>query len=144
MESTTQAVPTTDTLRITQLTPVVIVDRVEPSVRFWIDRLGFEQTIEVPGEDGLVFACVRKGGVEIMYQTRASVIDDGTAIARELDGRSIVLFLTVDDIDAVERALEGAPVVKARHDTFYGATEIYVREPGGHTVGFAQMNTKEG
>jgi len=29
--------------------------------------------------------------------------------------------------------------VKPRHKTFYGSTEIYVREPGGHTVGFAQM-----
>jgi hypothetical protein len=26
-----------------------------------------------------------------------------------------------------------------RHTTFYGSTEIYVREPGGNTVGFAQF-----
>jgi hypothetical protein len=30
--------------------------------------------------------------------------------------------------------------VKPRHQTFYGSTEIYVREPGGNTVGFAQMS----
>ena len=53
--------------------------------------------------------------------------------------RSIVLFITVDDFDAAETALDGAPVVKPRHQTFYGSTEIYVREPGGHTVGFARM-----
>jgi len=35
--------------------------------------------------------------------------------------------------------LAGAPVVKARHKTFYGSTEIYVREPGGHVVGFGQF-----
>jgi hypothetical protein len=39
----------------------------------------------------------------------------------------------------VEQAVAGAPVVKPRHTTFYGSAEIYVREPGGHTVGFAQM-----
>jgi hypothetical protein len=33
--------------------------------------------------------------------------------------------------------------VKPRHETFYGSTELYVREPGGHTVGFAQMNAQE-
>jgi hypothetical protein len=29
--------------------------------------------------------------------------------------------------------------VKPRHKTFYGSIEIYVREPGGNTVGFAQF-----
>lgn len=134
-----EAPAVTDTARLTQLTPVLVVDRVEPSVRFWVERFGFASPIEVPGPDGLVFASVRKESVEIMFQTRASVLEDGTVSAQEIDGHSIVLFLQVEDIDAVERALEGAPVVKARHRTFYGSTELYIREPGGHTVGFAQM-----
>lgn len=46
----------------------------------------------------------------------------------------------MESLDAVERAVAGAPpVVKPRHKTFYGSTELYVREPGGHVVGFAQM-----
>jgi len=71
--------------------------------------------------------------------TRASVLAEQPAVAPELDGHSIALFITVDDLDAVEKAVAGAPVVKARHTTFYGSTELYVREPGGNTVGFAQM-----
>ena len=55
-------------------------------------------------------------------------------------GHSVALFITVDDLDTIEKALAGAPVVKPRHDTFYGSTEIYVREPGGNTVGFAQFS----
>ena len=35
--------------------------------------------------------------------------------------------------------MAGAPVLKPRHDTFYGSTELYVREPGGNAVGFAQF-----
>ena len=50
-----------------------------------------------------------------------------------------MLFITVDDLDRIERAVAGATIVKPRHDTFYGTTEIYVREPGGNCVGFAQM-----
>jgi uncharacterized glyoxalase superfamily protein PhnB len=86
-----------------------------------------------------MFASVQHGNVEVMYQTRASVVEDHPAMAAELGGRSIVLFIQVDDLDAVEKAVAGAPVVKPRHKTFYGSEEIYVREPGGHTVGFAQM-----
>lgn len=121
------------------LTPVLVVDRVEPCLAFWTGGLGLAQVHQVPGPDGtLIFASVEKDGVEVMYQTRASVLEDHPAMA-DLDGHSIVLFITVDDLDAVERAVAGAPVVKPRHKTFYGSEEIYVREPGGHTVGFAQM-----
>jgi uncharacterized glyoxalase superfamily protein PhnB len=123
-----------------QLTPVMIVDKVEPSLQFWTERFGFTVPNQVPGEDGsILFASAERDGIEVMYQTRASVIADDPSSAADLNGRSIVLFITVDDIDATERALAGAPIVKARHQTFYGSTEIYVREPGGHVVGFAQM-----
>jgi uncharacterized glyoxalase superfamily protein PhnB len=127
-------------MRLSQLTPVLIVDRIEPCLEFWVERFGFTKRNEVPGDDGsLVFASMDKDGIEVMYQTRASVVADAPDAAADLKGHSIVLFITVDDIDAVEQALAGAPIVKPRHKTFYGSTEIYVREPGGHTVGFAQM-----
>ena len=124
-----------------QLTPVLVVDEVEPCLTFWVKRLGFEITNQVPGDDGkLVFASVQQGSIEIMYQTRASVLQEVPAAARDLTGHSVSLFITVGDLDAVESALAGVPVVKERHKTFYGSTEIYVKEPGGNTVGFAQFS----
>lgn len=126
--------------RFKQLTPVLIVDEVEPGIGFWVERFGFEVNNQVPGPNGtLVFASVRRDGIEVMYQTRASVLEDKTQSAAELAGHSVALFLQVEKLDPVERALAGAPVVKARHQTFYGSTEIYVREPGGNVVGFAQF-----
>ena len=123
-----------------QLTPVLIVEAVEPGIQFWVDRLGFKITNQVPGPDGkLVFASVQFEDIEVMYQTRASVIEDQPSSAGELDGHSIALFITVSNLDMIEKAVEGAPVVKPRHKTFYGSEEIYVREPGGNTVGFARF-----
>ncbi|MDE3054143.1 MAG: VOC family protein [Gemmatimonadota bacterium] len=130
--------PATDAPLLLQLTPVLVVPRVEPCLDFWTERFGFTVENRVPGADGaLVFASVKGGTIEVMYQTRESVAADNPAMATDLDGHSVALFLTVRDIDAVERALAGAPVVKPKHTTFYGSTEIYVREPGGNTVGFA-------
>lgn len=121
-----------------QLTPVMVVDAVEPCIAFWVDRLGFAVENQVPADDGtLVFASARSGAVEVMYQTRASVVAETPAMAAELDGHSIALFITVDALDPIIEALAGAPVVKPRHKTFYGSEEIYVREPGGNVVGFA-------
>lgn len=127
--------------RLEHLTPVLVVESVEPCLPFWTERFGFAVANQVPGPDGkLIFASVEREGVEVMYQTRASVLADMPGSESErLNGHSVVLFITVDDIDAAERAVAGAPVVKPRHQTFYGSTEIYVREPGGNTVGFAQM-----
>ncbi|MBB4639249.1 VOC family protein [Longimicrobium terrae] len=126
-----------------QLTPVILVDAVEPCLPFWVDRFGFTVDAEVPGPDGaLQFAILSRDGIEVMYQTRASAVADLPDSDDDLTGHSIGLFISVDDLDAVERALDGAPVVKPRHQTFYGSSEIYVREPGGNTVGFAQMGAE--
>lgn len=123
------------------LTPVLIVDAVEPCAQFWIEKLGFSKPNEVPGDDGkLVFAILQKDGVEIMYQTKASVVAETPDQASDLSGHSTALFITVPtigDLDEIERAVRGAPIVKARHKTFYGSTEFYIREPGGNVVGFA-------
>ena len=126
--------------KLKQLTPVLIVDAVEPGVAFWVERLGFTIENQVPGPDGkLMFASVAKDGIEVMYQTKASVLADNPGAAADLGGKSIILFIAVEDLGSVERAVAGAPVVKPRHETFYGSTELYVREPGGNTVGFAQF-----
>jgi catechol 2,3-dioxygenase-like lactoylglutathione lyase family enzyme len=134
MPNTIPAVP-----RPIQLAPVLVVENVEPCLRFWVERLGFKPVNEVPGPDGkLIFASAVKEGVEVMYQTRASVIAERPDSAAELKGHSAALYITVEDLDPFEKAVAEAPVVKARHKTFYGTVEIYVREPGGNIVGFAQ------
>ena len=124
-----------------QLTPVLVVNQVEPCLGFWTGELGFKQVHNVPGPDGtMVFASVERDGVEIMYQSRASVLHDYPGAADwGLDGHSVVLFIAVENLDQVEKAVAGAPVIKARHKTFYGSEEIYVKEPGGNIVGFARM-----
>lgn len=138
--SSTTSQASTGAPALTRLTPVLIVDAVEPCIGFWTDRFGFTAENQVPGEDGkLVFASVRKDAIEIMYQTKASVVAESPAQAPELQGHSTALFFTVPDLSAIESAVAGAPVVRPRHTTFYGSTELYVREPGGNVVGFAQF-----
>jgi uncharacterized glyoxalase superfamily protein PhnB len=119
-----------------KLTPVLVVDQVEPCAAFWTGPLGFARTAEVPHDGELGFVILQKDGVEIMYQSRASVAADLPPLA-EGPYRTI-LFIEVDDLDAVEAAVAGAEVVQPRRTTFYGMTEIGVREPGGNVVVFAQ------
>lgn len=133
----TAATPSTFS-RMQKLTPVLVVDTIEPCLRFWVDRLGFQRTTEVPSDEGgLAFVILEKDGIEIMYQTRESIAKDDEPLAQSYAGHSIALFMEVSDLDTVERAMHGVDMVVPRHDTFYGTTEFYVREPAGNVVGFS-------
>ena len=123
-----------------QLTPVILVEEIEPCLPFWTQRLGFERTMEVPAGDRLGFAAVAKDGVQVMYQSRASVLADVPALGTgpfAKDGFG--LFIVVSDLDPVLAALEGAEVLVPERRTFYGAREIGVRAPCGTTVIFAEF-----
>ena len=120
-------------------TPILVVDDVEPCLPFWRDHLGFEVTATVPHGDAMGFAMLERGGVELMYQSRASVADDIAAVADVVAGQTVTLFVEVDDLDRVLEALEGAggSVLVPRRQTFYGMDELFVRAPCGTVVGFA-------
>lgn len=121
---------------VRKVTPVLVVDAIEPALPFWVDRMGFEKTVELPEGDALGFVILVKDGIEIMYQTRASLRSDVPSLADAPAATS--LFVEVSDIEAVARAVQGLEVVVPRRKTFYGMDEIGVREPGGHLIVFAQ------
>jgi hypothetical protein len=120
-----------------KLTPVIMVEAIEPCVSFW-ERLGFAKTAEVPEGDRLGFVILAKDSVEVMYQTHESVEKDAPGLVAHDRGHGAALFIEVSDVESVERALSGVGVVVPRRKTFYGMDEIGVKEPGGHVVMFAQ------
>jgi uncharacterized glyoxalase superfamily protein PhnB len=126
--------PSSATFR--KLSPVLVVDAVEPCLAFWTERLGFAVTAQVPEGDRVGFAILARDGVEVMYQSRASAAADVPAMAEGAAGTA--LFIEVSDVAAVERAMAGVEIVVPRRQTFYGMDEIGVREPGGSVVMFAQ------
>ncbi len=137
------AQPTSEPMNVNKVTPIMVVESVEPCLPFWTDRLGFEVTASVPHEDSMGFAMLESNGVQIMYQSRASVAADlGAAggpasLASELDGATTTLFIEIDAIDDLLPALDGVEVVVGRRQTFYGMDEIFVRAPCGTLIGFA-------
>lgn len=118
-----------------RITPVLLVDEIEPCLAFW-DALGFDRMADVEHEGRLGFVILEKSGLEIMYQTRASVAADIPSLG-DAPGGGTYLFLEVMDLDATIEAIAGAPIVFPRRKTFYGMEEIGVREPGGNAITFA-------
>lgn len=126
-----------------RITPLITVDAIEPCLPFWTERLGFEVTVTVPHEEAIGFAILARDGLELMYQTRASVEADLEAsgapagLAREMAAGTTTLYATVESLDPVIDVLGDAEVLVPRRKTFYGADEVFVRAPCGTVVGLA-------
>jgi uncharacterized glyoxalase superfamily protein PhnB len=128
---------TVPVVKLNKLSPVLVVEAIEPCLSFWVDRLGFTRVAEVPDGDRLGFVILQKDGIEVMYQSRESVRKDIPALA-DVPAGGTNLYIDVADVAAVERAVKGVEIVVPRRKTFYGADEIGVREPGGNAVIFGQ------
>jgi len=128
-------------VKVARATPVLFVDRVEPTRDFFM-KLGFTVLFDVPDTSTgkLGFAGVEKDGVQVMIETRGNA-NEGQAL-RELtrQSRAAVVFIEVDNLDAVIAALATEPAVVERHKTFYGADEISFMEPGGNVITFARFD----
>jgi hypothetical protein len=86
---------------------------------------------------------LNNGDVEIMYQSRASIVADveqsgaPAGLADELARSTTTLFVEVERLDDILESAEDVEVLVPRRQTFYGMDEIFVRAPCGTVVGFA-------
>src|ERR1041384_7964234 len=117
----------------------LIVPSIEDCLPFYVDRLGFEKTVEVPHGDKLGFVILKRGELELMLQSRASVADDIAALAN--DTYRAALYIETDKLAPIRKALGDWPRVIPERTTFYGAREIVVRDPAGNVIAFASRET---
>ncbi len=124
------------------LTPILIVEEIEPCLDFWL-KLGFEKLDEVPHEDRLGFVILGRGNLQVMYQSRASIAEDIPVLSKSSKASSTILYFRVQNLDQIIPLLQSAPVVVPLRTTFYGAREIFVREPAGNVVAFAEFSDSD-
>jgi uncharacterized glyoxalase superfamily protein PhnB len=126
-------------MNVKRITPVLLVKEIEPLIPFWVDRLGFAKTIEVPEGNKLGFVTFQKDSVEVMYQTYSSVEKDAPKEVSATAGKGpTYLYMEVDNFDAVLAAMKGVKMVMPVRTAFYGMKEFSVQDPGGHFITFAQ------
>lgn len=126
-------------MNVKRITPVLLVQEIEPLIPFWVDGLGFTRAVEVPDGGKIGFIIFQKGSVEVMYQTYSSVEKDAPpSMSAEARKGPTYLYMEVDNLDAVLVAMKAAPLVMPVRTAFYGMKEFAVQDPGGHFVTFAQ------
>jgi uncharacterized glyoxalase superfamily protein PhnB len=126
-------------VNVKRITPVLLVEEIEPVLPFWVDRLGFAKTIEVPEGNKIGFVAFQKGSAEVMYQTYASVEKDAPpAMAAAARKGPTYLYMEVDNLGEVLAAMKDLPKVMPERVAFYGMREFAVQDPAGHFITFAQ------
>jgi uncharacterized glyoxalase superfamily protein PhnB len=119
-----------------KITPILFVEAIEPCLPFWLDKLGFQKTVEVPEGERIGFVILVYNGSEVMLQTLSGRAADFKTDSQVGCGSS-TLFIEVDDFNDFRRRVEGAEILVPERITFYGMREIGIREPGGHLLVFA-------
>jgi uncharacterized glyoxalase superfamily protein PhnB len=130
-------------MKIKKITPVLYAHELEPCVKFWTERFGFQKTVEVPDGNRLGFVILQKDNLELMYQNFASARKDAPKIAGEIEGGRTFLYAEIERLEPFIAATRDANIVVPLRDTFYGAREIGVKDPAGHVVVFAEMSAQQ-
>lgn len=124
---------------VKKITPILFAEEIEPCIQFWTERVGFQKTIEVPEGDKTGFVLLEKNGLELMYQSFASVDKDNAATGAAVRKGPSVLYIEVADLNAALEATKGAEVVMEVRTTFYHSKEFGIKDPAGHYLIFAQQ-----
>ncbi|MFI5107115.1 MAG: VOC family protein, partial [Terriglobales bacterium] len=117
---------------VKKITPILFAPELEPCIKFWTGRMGFQKTVEVPEGNKIGFVILEKNGLELMYQSFASVEKDNPATAAAVRRGPAFLYIDVEDVEAALAATQGVEMVMPVRATFYHSKEFGVKDPAGH------------
>lgn len=118
------------------VTPLLIVEQIEPCLSQWTGPLGYVCVDQVPHGDALGFVILKGAAGMVMLQTRASVRDDLPAL--HALGISAFLYVAVSSIEETISQLGTLRVIVPLRETFYGAREIGVIDAAGQVLLLAE------
>ncbi len=138
-------------MEIKKLTPNLMIEDVNKTIDFYKDILGFEFVMgvpteknevlmELPDDKALIYALMKFGNIEVMFQVKESLSED-IPIFKDFEiGASLTLYFEVNNIgEMYEKLKDKVTVVKELHTTWYGMQEFYIKDCNGYILGFSQQ-----
>lgn len=121
---------------ISSVSPFFIVNDVGASFAFYRDKLGFEVTYQVPGED-VFFGIVRRDGAMLMFK---SVEVEALPNCERDPAARWDAYMNVPDPDglAAEFASRGVVFSVPLKDTHDGLRGFELKDPDGHVLFFGR------
>jgi len=126
-------------IAIKKLAPVLMVNDVAATIKFYEEVLDFKRTVTVPDKAPFVFGMVNNGSIEIQFQEAKSFVENVAATKGCEIGGTVALYMDTADVMTVyKRVVKQSKIVKKLHKTFYGTREFYMLDCNGYIIGFAE------
>jgi len=111
-----------------------------PASTFYCSVLGFQPGMKVPDDPPYVFASVIMDKVEIFFNDHKAVEEDYPGLVSRPIGGTLTLFIEVEGIEDVLRAVEkaGAKITMPLRTQFYGMREFAFEDPEGWVLTIAE------
>jgi uncharacterized glyoxalase superfamily protein PhnB len=134
----------------TTLTPNLMTEDVNASIRFYCSYLGFSLQMglplgtenpvnEISDDVPLQFAMLDKEGAMLMFQHHRSLADECSFFAEMPVAASATYYLQVENLEELLTGLgDDVETVMSERVTFYGMREMWIRDNNGYIVTLAQ------
>src|SRR5215467_2719849 len=122
------------------VTPYLVIKGASQAIEYYKKVFGATEVMRMPGPNGTVgHAELKIGDSTIMLADENPSMGQGHTSATTIGGSPISLYVYMKDVDKVfDRAVaEGAKVIKAVQDQFYGDRSGFLQDPFGHLWGVA-------
>jgi catechol 2,3-dioxygenase-like lactoylglutathione lyase family enzyme len=139
----------------TTLKPNLMTEDVNQSVRFYLDRLGFQflagysiegntMSDEFFPDTQLDWAMLGRDDTQVMFESRSSLGDEYAPFGELPLGASATLYFEVDNLDQLQDGLgDGVERVLPERTTFYGMREVWIRDNNGYILVLAQKSADQ-
>lgn len=135
---------------LTKFSPVMMVEDVRETIEFYQKELGFsfvmavprvgqEVLMKMPDDKELVYALIKRDGVEIMLQEKESLQSDVPALKGMSIGASVSFYMEVENLDELYNTVKHKEeIVKKLFTTWYAMKEFYMKDNNGYILCFAE------
>ena len=122
-----------------KLGPNLMIEDVNRTTEFYKEVLGFELGQTVPETGQFVWASMKSGAVEIMFQSRSSLPEEIPALEdREIAG-SLTFHIQMDGVEGLyARVRDSVTILLDLHTTFYGMKEFSMLDCNVYILAFAE------
>lgn len=123
------------------LTPNMMVEDVNQSIKYYQEKLWFELLITVPEQGEFDRAMLKNWSVNIMLQKKDNMLKEYPILKWKIIWSTANFYIDIDDINWLYNKIKDqVVVVNDLHQTFYWSWEFAIEDRDGYILVFAQSN----
>jgi uncharacterized glyoxalase superfamily protein PhnB len=132
-------------MKLKALTPNLIVEDVNKTVKYYQETLGFKLGLTLPESGTLDFAIMSLDDVTIMFQSMKGFVEAFPEYKGQKTGGTLFLYIDVINVDEVYKRVKDAKaeIIVDMNETFYGTKEFSIKDCDGYLLIFAEDSVEK-